>query len=146
MTEQFQALPMDRECARAAYPLVNLHDGGVTLERWLRFVRRHCRNTSGRAGLIAIRDCRGTIHALFSYRVDIDLRIRKRLCIENLIVAHLPGSQIDDAVTASTGKVASQLGCQTINIERPFNPGTGVSTRCPTARLLRGWSRPADSA
>jgi hypothetical protein len=145
MNEQFQALPMDRECARAAYPLVNLHDASVTLQRWLRFVRRRGGNTSGRTGLIAIRDCRGIIHAVFSYRVDIDLRIRKRLCIGNLIVAHLPGSQIDDAVTASTGSVAAQLGCQMINIEHPFHPGTDIPTGCPTAQLLRGWSRPVVS-
>jgi hypothetical protein len=136
MNEQFQALPMTWASARAAYPLVYLHDASVTLEKWLHFVRRRCRATSGRSGLMAIRDCRGIVHALFSYRVDFDLRTRKRLCIANLIVAHLPGSQIDHAVVASTGQVAASLGCQTISIEQPF-PGLGIASQCPTAQFLR---------
>jgi len=62
-----------------------LHDPSVSLEDWLRFVRRIGRNASASAGLIAIRDCRGIVHALFSYRVDFDLRARKRLCITHLV-------------------------------------------------------------
>jgi hypothetical protein len=141
MNEQFQAIPLDLECASAAYPLVRLHDAGITLEKWLRFVRRRGRTASGRTGITAIRDCRGIIHALFSYRVDIDLRARKRLCIGHLIVAHLPGSRIDDAVTAATSRIATRLGCQTISIEQPFTPRPGVAAGCPTAQLLPTWQR-----
>jgi hypothetical protein len=144
MHEEFRALSLDSDGARAAYPLVHLHDAGITLEKWLRFVRRRRGNTSGRTGLMAIHDCRGIIHALFSYRVDIDLRIRKRLCVGHLIVAHLPGSGIDDAVSASTGTIAARLGCQTISIEQPFHSQAGSTPRCPTAELLlRKWPRHA---
>ncbi len=137
MHEQFQAVLMDRQRASAAYPLVYMHDASITLQKWLRFVARRCRTTSGRTGLIAIRDCRGIVHALFSYRVDSDLRIRKRLCIANLMVAHLPGSQIDAAVAASAADVSAQFDCQTITIEQPFHPATGTPARCPTAEALR---------
>ena len=111
MNEQFQALPMDHARASAAYPLVYMHDASITLERWLRFVRQRCRTITSRTGLIAIRDCRGIVHALFSYRVDSDLNSRRRLCIGNLIVAHLPGSQIDAAVAASAKNVSAQFDC-----------------------------------
>jgi hypothetical protein len=137
MTEQFQALPIDFNRARAAYPLIYMHDASISLERWLRFVRRRCRTTSGRTGLIAIRDCRGIVHALFSYRVDSDLRIRRRLCIGNLIVAHLPGSKIDAAVAASAESVSAQFDCEVITIEQPFRPATAMLGRCPTAEALR---------
>lgn len=137
MSEQFQALPMDRQRASAAYPLVYMHDSSITLQKWLRFVGQRCRAGSGRAGLIAIRDCRGIFHALFSYRVDSDLRIRRRLCIGNLIVAHLPGSQIDAAVAASAESVSAQFDCQTITIEQPFRSTSGISRGCPTAKLLK---------
>ncbi len=53
MDEQFQALPISGQLARAAYPLVYLHDAGVSLDDWLRFVRRIGRSASGNAGLIA---------------------------------------------------------------------------------------------
>lgn len=140
MNERFQALTIDPASAGAAYPLVRMHDAGITLKKWLVFARRRC-SASGRSGLIAIRDCRDIIHAVFSYRNDIDLRVRRRLCISDLIVAHLPGSGIDDAVAVSTGQIAAQLGCQTITIEQLFSPLTGISPGCPTAQLLRNWPR-----
>lgn len=131
MNEQFQAHPLTWEGARTAYPLVCLHDTSISLETWLRFVRRRCRGASGRSGLIAIRDSRGIVHALFSYRVDLDLRSRKRLCLAHLIVAHLPGSQIDDAVAISAGNVAASLGCQTISIEQPLSARFGFVAKSP---------------
>jgi hypothetical protein len=134
--EQFQAIPMSWQRAAAAYPLVRLHDASVSLDKWLRFVRRHCGPAHPRAGLIAIRDCRDIVHALFSYRVDFDLHNRKRLCVANLIVAHVPGSQIDEAVAASTRNISAELGCHTISAEQPFRPATGPWKRCPTAEAL----------
>jgi len=113
---------MSRDSARVAYPLVYLHDASVTLETWLRFVRRRCRSGSGQSGLMTIGDCRGISHALFCYRVDTDLRSRKRLCITDLIVAHLPGAEIEGAVRESANDLATTLGCQTISIAQPFRP------------------------
>jgi hypothetical protein len=141
MNEQFQSLTIDAASAGAAYPLVRLHDASITLRKWLLFARRRCRAASGRSGLIAIRDCRGIIHAVFSYRMDIDLRARKRLCISHLIVAHLPGAGIDDAVAVSASRIAAQLGCQTVTVEQMFLPRTSVSPGCPTTQLLRNWPR-----
>jgi hypothetical protein len=137
MSEQFQAHPLTWDGARAAYPLVCLHDASIALETWLRFVRRRCRSTSRRSGAIAIRDCRGIVHALFSYRVDLDLRARRRLCIANLIVAHLPGSQIDDAIAASACSTASALDCLTISIEQPFHPRLAAAAIRPVSDTSR---------
>lgn len=140
MNEQFQALPMDRQDASAAYPLIYLHDASITADQWLRFVRQRCRTASGRTGLIAIRDCRDIVHALYSYRIDRDLRIRNRLCITDLIVAHLPGSQIDAAIAASAENISAQFDCQAITIEQPFRSATSnaITARCPTAEMLTG--------
>jgi hypothetical protein len=131
---------MDRQDASAAYPLVYLHDASITTDQWLRFVRRRCRTASGRTGLIAIRDCRDIVHALYSYRVDRDLRIRNRLCITDLIVAHLPGSQIDAAIAASAENISAQFDCQAITIEQPFRSANSIAmmARCPTAEVLTG--------
>lgn len=139
MNEQFQALPVDRACARVAYPLVYLHDSSVTLDKWLRFAGWCRSSAANRRGLIAIRDRRGIVHALFSYRADVDMRLRKRLSVANLIVAHLPGSRIDSAVAACINGVAADLGCQTVNIEQPFHQHISSVGACPTARLLRDW-------
>jgi hypothetical protein len=141
MNEQFQVLPMTWASARAAYPLVYLHDASITLETWLGFVRSQIRTAPGRGGLMAIRDRRGTVHAVFSYRVDRDLRARKRLCLVDLIVAHLPGSPIDDALVASTSKIAANLNCQTICIAQPFQPPLDTARQCATSGSWGGQSR-----
>jgi hypothetical protein len=137
MSEQFHALPIDLQRASVAYPLVSLHDASITTEQWQRFVRQRCLAVAGESGVIAIRDCRGIVHALFSYRVDNDMRLRRRLCITDLFVAHLPGSDIDAAVAASARNVSAELDCQAITIEQPFRPDV-VAKGCPTARALRG--------
>jgi hypothetical protein len=142
MTEQFQALPIDDQRAAAAYPLVYLHDASITTDQWRRFVRERCEAPSRQAGLIAIRDCRGIVHALFSYRVDHDLRVKRRLCISDLIVAHLPGAEIDAAVAASARQVSADLNCQAITIEQPFRPELERRIGCPTAQALRQRTRP----
>jgi hypothetical protein len=140
MNEQFHACPVDRETARAAYPLVYLHDASVSLPLWLRFARRISRTSPAKAGLIVIRDCRDIIHALFSYRVGVDLHMRKRLSVDHLIVAHTPGSQIEDAVVASTSTLAANLGCDSTTIEQPFHPRRAGTPKYPTAERLRSAS------
>jgi hypothetical protein len=135
MNEQFQALPIDDQRAAAAYPLVYLYDASITTDQWLRFVRQRCLAVAGESGVIAIRDRRGIVHALFSYRVDNDMRSRRRLCITDLFVAHLPGSDIDDAIAASARDVSVELDCQAITIEQPFRPD--ILKGCPIAQALR---------
>jgi hypothetical protein len=130
MIEEYLAQPMTWDDAKAAYPLVYLHDASITLDAWLDFVRRRVDASAGQSGLIVIRDRRDFVHALFAYRVDVDIRGCNRLCIAELIVAHLPGSQIDRAVIISTSDVAASFGCQTTVIEQPFQlvMGTQSST------------------
>src|SRR5262249_16747057 len=119
------------------YPLVYLHDASITTEQWRHFVRQRCLAIAGESGLIAIRDCRGIVHALFGYRVDNDLCARRRLCITDLFVAHLPGTDIDAAVAESAQSVSAELDCEAITIEQPFRPDI-LMKGCPTARVLRG--------
>jgi hypothetical protein len=132
MDQHFQAHSISVQDARSAYPLIFLYDAGISLEEWLRFARRRCRPSSDRTGLIAIKDRRGLIHALFGYRVDLDLRARKKLCLTNLVVARMPGSRIDEAIVASANDLASRLSCQSISLEQPFHRKAGLPGACPT--------------
>ena len=133
MDQHFQAHSIGLKDAKAAYPLVYLHDASISLEEWMRFARRSCREQSDRTGLIAIRDRRGLIHALFGYRIDIDLRARKKLCLGNLVVARMPGQLIDEAIIESANELAARFSCQTISLEQPFSRRTGVPGACPTS-------------
>lgn len=119
--------------AKDAYPLIYLHDASISLSEWLNFARRRCRQPAGRTGMIAIRDRRGITHAIFVYRIDIDLRARKQLCLNNLVVARTPGSTIDEAILTSANALASRHACKTISLEQPFSRRTTPSGSCPTA-------------
>lgn len=136
MDQYFQTLPIGVREARSAYPLVYLHDASITLDEWLRFARRRCRGPSDSSGLIAVRDRRGLVHAVFGYRIDIDLRARKRLCLNNLVVARMPSSMIDEAILGYANDLAARFKCQTISIEQPFSRQTGLPGACPTADHL----------
>lgn len=136
MNEHFQALPIGLREARAAYPLIYLHDASITLEEWLRFARRQCARPADRAGLMAIRDRRGIVHALFGYRVDMDLRANKRLCLSNLVIARVPGSMVDEAIAASADEIALRNHCRTISLDQPFTPRAFMQNTCPTAQEL----------
>ncbi|MGO4714796.1 hypothetical protein [Bradyrhizobium sp. 2TAF24] len=143
MIEQFQALPLTGEGARAAYPLVYLHDASVSLADWLQYARKRGRGGAAEGGVMTIRDCRGIIHALFSYRVDVDLRARRRLCIGDMIVAYLPGRLIDEAIAASAREIAVHSACHSIFIEQPFAAALDAKPSCPTAQALAARPHPA---
>jgi hypothetical protein len=125
--EEYQARPIACTEAPLAYPLVYLHDPSVTLDAWLDFVRR--RTSGDGTGLIAFRDRADIIHALFAYRVDFDIQGQRQLCIAQLIVAQIPGSQIDRSLVACIDRLKAQLGCRSIAIEQPLQvplPPTAV--------------------
>lgn len=133
MNQHFQALPMGVRDAKDAYPLIYLHDASISLSEWLNFARRRCRQPAGRTGMIAIRDRRGIAHAIFVYRIDIDLRARKQLCLNNLVVARMPGSSIDEAILTSANALAARHACKTISLEQPFSRRMPPLGGCPTA-------------
>jgi hypothetical protein len=130
--QEFQAQPMTWAEAPLAYPLVYLHDASISLDVWRDFVSRRMQE-GNETRLIIIRDRINIVHAMFAYRVDFDIKGQRQLCIAQLIVAQIPGSQIDRAIVASTGHIASDLGCAKITIEQPFE-------------MSRRWPAPAGTA
>lgn len=136
MDQHLLALPITYRDARSAYPLISMYDASISLEEWLRFARRRCSHPEGQRGLIGIRDNRGTIHAVFGYRVDIDMRTHKRLCLSNLVMAQMPGIMIDEAVLASASELAAQHGCATVTLEQRFGRLSGARGPCPTVSAL----------
>jgi hypothetical protein len=140
MEKQFSSAPLTRRGARAAYSLVRLHDDSITFAAWLQFTRQFWSAAEDRKGLTTIRDCRDIVHALYSYHIRSGLIGRKCLCITNLIVARLPGFEIDHAVHESARQLASDLECQTISIEQPFQPHPPAGNliyHLPAARIFQ---------
>ena len=127
MNDLFRTIPITLHNARAAYPLVYLHDASVSLDDWIRFVLQQSESPSEETGLIAIHDLRGMIHALFCYRIEKDMRAYRRLCLTNLLVARVPGNAIDKTIVNAANDLATRFGCASITLDQPFGRCIGCS-------------------
>jgi len=140
MDRHLRAFPMKYADARAAYPLISMHDSNISLAAWLRFARRFCGGAPSKAGLISIRDRRGIVHAIYSYRVLPEMHGGLKLSLGNLVVAQMPGSRVEDAVMNSVDELAARLGCQTVTIEQRFgglsHPFAAVRGSSPMTRSV----------
>jgi hypothetical protein len=119
MNNIFQTAFLSPKQAREAYPLVRLFHPALSLEKWLAFARRWRRMLRHRGGLVAMKDMRGYVHAVFSYRVDSNLRNEPVLRVSDLVVGRLPGRLIDRALVESVERLAREIGCTSILFELP---------------------------
>lgn len=115
--DPFEAVSLTPALARQAYPLVRMADPSLSIGQWLTFARRQMRITARRGGIVALRDRRQCIHALFTYRVDNNLKLRRFLRISDVMVGHLPGVRPLDAVMKAARRQAATLGCNCIVLE-----------------------------
>lgn len=122
MQDLFHAAPLLPDEARLAYPLVQMFDPAVTLRDWLVFARRLQRKRPEQAGLMAVRDARGTIFALFSYVVEHDFRKRACLRVSDLIVGYLPSTVVNEVILLSAQKLADRFACGSLLIDVPVPP------------------------
>lgn len=129
MQELFRAERLSPHQARLAFHLVRLCQPRWTLLDWLELTRRLCRRAPDRSGLIAVRDRRGVFHAIFGYSIDLGLDHGRCLRIGDLIVAHLPGSAIDDAIVDCAERLQASLGCDSLVIDIRAERASGVSRR-----------------
>jgi hypothetical protein len=117
MKQPFHAHIMRADEIRFAYPLVQLTFPGVTLSQWLEYARAATRLPAKKGGLLAVRDARRHVHALFRYRVERDLPFQNILKVSNLIIVRLPGQALGTAVIESFDELASMSRCQAISLE-----------------------------
>jgi hypothetical protein len=138
MQDLFNAAPLPPAQARLAYPLVQMFDPAVTLEAWLAHARRIARRKPDHGGMIAVRDNRGILHAVFTYSVERNFRRGACLRVADLIVGRLPGALVNGAVLGAAQDLARRIGCKTILIDVPALP---ESTR-PLDVALEGMPPP----
>jgi hypothetical protein len=124
MTKLFHSHIMRSEEARFAYPVVHMTFPNVSLPEWLAFAKEATRVPAHQGGLVAVRDTRDHIHALFQYRVEKDLSLERVLKIANLIVARLPGHALGNALIEILDELARSSQSAAICIE--VAPGQGA--------------------
>lgn len=118
MAESFYcATPLRVDDAAAAFPLVNMLHPDLTMELWRKFVRSATRLSPRRAGVMAIRDRRSYIHALFAYRVDDDVTHGHLLRLTLLVMGRLPGGVLTQAIIARAEELAAEFGGASIALD-----------------------------
>ncbi len=125
MYDLFHADALTLGEARLAFPLVCLAEPAITLDDWLHVVQRYACRTPLQSGLIAIRDGRGYVHALYAFGTERTLLNRTRLRVTDMVIGHLPGSALRDAILTSAEGIAATLGCDTLIIDVPTRELSG---------------------
>ena len=117
MAEPLAPRLLDRDTIDRAYPLVRSIATGVTLDRWGRFARPlvSSRSSSWPRGLMTIQNAAGYILGLYGFEVRDDLQVNRTLCVENIIIASIPGREtIWAAVIDSAERLAKLHGCEAV--------------------------------
>lgn len=114
----FEPFRLRREDLRRAYGLIQLAHPEVSLDEWRRFARSHVEIARRDSGIMALRDRRGTIHALFTYRVARPmLGQASALQVTELAAMRLPGTVLVEAVLRFAGEIARELELPSISLD-----------------------------
>lgn len=133
-TNQFQTAELAPALARQAYPLIHLANPNVAMPEWLAFVRRWSRLSPDRGGIVALKDRRGYIHAVYTYKIDYSIAIGRLLRVSDVIAGNLPGPALGRFIMDSVNHLADRLNCPSIVLETP--------ARTDTDALANGLSAP----
>eukprot|EP01037_Dinobryon_pediforme_P017850 gene17850-18079_t len=104
-----------------AYPLVRMVHPGWTLAQWHKRARQLSRAKTGPDGLLAVRDVRGIVHALLSCKTEQDFSGHKYIRISDLMLARLPGAQIDAAILDGIVRICAEHHCAALVLDIPDN-------------------------
>jgi hypothetical protein len=108
---------MDRRAALRAWPLVQISHPHVSLEDWLSYAIASGRRLGKNAGVVAIEDSRGYIHALFAWHVVRTVSHRRAMRVTDLIVGALPGRPLAETIVDAIRVIADQAKADSVLIE-----------------------------
>jgi hypothetical protein len=105
-----------------AYPLARAHSPHLELREWLAYARSFSRKNPIKSGLIGLMDARSYIHGLFAYSTEYLLTQKKTLRINDLIMCHLPGSELSEAFLTSIVQLAERYDVASIVVTAGPHP------------------------
>lgn len=110
---QFYVVALDMMEADAAYPLVRSIAPEVTLDQWLHYVERRCRE-GGLTGLIG---ADGALIGLFSYRFGERLRHGRVLALDDFVTFELSqAAPAREALLRAAEDLARSFGCTGLEV------------------------------
>lgn len=109
----FRLGPVQPQTADRAFPLAHLYEPSLDRVAWRAYVRDQ-KKLVGEGGVMSLEDPRGYVHGLFSWSVRKDLERRRVLHIRDVILLHLPGHALQDAVMKHVADLAHARNCQSI--------------------------------
>ena len=113
----FRAQRVTSAEAQVAYGLVAMSHPHVSPAAWSRYLRAQGRHGGKERGLIALKDSRGCMHALFAFAVAPSLEGEATLHVTELAVARLPGTTLIDSLVCFANKLAVELGLPAIQLD-----------------------------
>jgi hypothetical protein len=119
----FRGHALAPKVAGRAFPLVQLSCPNINLQAWMDYVHAQANVRRGTGGVTAVEDERGYIHCVFSWNLISHLICRQSLRISDLVMAHLPGRALQDAVLAEIQALADSTGAGAIVVEVGANIG-----------------------
>lgn len=113
----FDAVRVSRAEAQRTHALMALSHPAVGMDEWKRFLRNTTRPRSTDSGIIALRDSRGCIHALFAFCIARTLGRDATLQVTEIAALRLPGTVLVNSLMRFADDLAVELGLPSIAID-----------------------------
>lgn len=131
MSATYQARPLTSHTADMTYPLVQMLQADLTVDRWREFVAEFCAPKSQVAsgagcddilwmrsrGIIVIANERGYIHGLFSYLVRDDMTDGRVLHVDNVMAVEIVSrAYVLDEMREAMSRLSRNHECQAVHV------------------------------
>jgi hypothetical protein len=131
----FHTVTVDRRVALRAWPLVQSSRPAARLEDWRAYAAALGRRVGKSAGLVAVEDEHGYIHALFAWHVHRAIGRPRELRVSDLVVGNLPGRELAQSIVVAIRRVATTTRADSVLVE------IGDRQIAPDALLSDGFER-----
>ncbi|MFC4235757.1 hypothetical protein ACFOY8_10990 [Thalassospira xianhensis] len=131
MSTTYQARPLTHHTADMTFPLVQMMQTGLTVERWREFVAEFCTDRGNSVigagcddilwqrprGIIVIANERGYIHGLFSYQVRDDIAEGLVLHVDNIMAVEIVSRPyVLDAMRNAMNRLVMGHHCAAVHV------------------------------
>jgi len=113
----FDAVRVTLSEARRAHSLVALSHPAVGADEWKRFLRTTILPRRKESGIVALKDSRRCIHALFAFRIASTLGRDATLQVTEIAAMRLPGTVLVKSLMRFADDLALELALPSIAIE-----------------------------